>query len=155
MDREAARLLRELESLKQVFDPTSARRKQALLQAIGGRRLATAGEVLRFHEILCFLRAYPDDRRLLVNVERLLAGFAARRGNVGYTKDAPVKLLRQRLPILSLAKRSGLPPLYAWPRRGGWRIHGLCPAAEGVWVVPDLGCHSQPGLHDGSHDGRC
>ena len=35
--------------------------------------------MLRVHEILCFLRAYPDDARLLAEVERALAAFTRRR----------------------------------------------------------------------------
>ena len=35
--------------------------------------------MLRLHELLCFWRAYPDDRRILALVERLLSGFARRR----------------------------------------------------------------------------
>ncbi|MFQ5961107.1 MAG: hypothetical protein ACE5MG_06900, partial [Candidatus Methylomirabilales bacterium] len=35
-------------------------------------------QTLRLHEILCFLRAYPDDRDIHAQVERMLAGFADR-----------------------------------------------------------------------------
>ena len=34
--------------------------------------------MLRLHEILCFLRAYPDDRRVLAVVERMLEAFPRR-----------------------------------------------------------------------------
>ncbi|MBM3345965.1 MAG: hypothetical protein FJY55_05635 [Betaproteobacteria bacterium] len=34
--------------------------------------------MLRLHELLCFMRAYPDDRRVLAQVNRMLAGFASR-----------------------------------------------------------------------------
>ncbi|MBK5106410.1 MAG: hypothetical protein JJE42_19375, partial [Burkholderiales bacterium] len=38
----------------------------------------SARAVFRLHELLCFLRAYPDDARVLAQVERMLAGFAGR-----------------------------------------------------------------------------
>ncbi|HSB62203.1 MAG TPA: hypothetical protein VLI67_10815, partial [Vicinamibacteria bacterium] len=50
----------------------------ALLEALERGRLGKPGEVLRLHEVLCFLRAYPDDAPLLELVERLLARFDRR-----------------------------------------------------------------------------
>jgi hypothetical protein len=41
-------------------------------------RLPSAKGIERLHEILCFLRAYPDSRKLLEQVERMLSGFALR-----------------------------------------------------------------------------
>lgn len=41
-------------------------------------RLATSGRVLRLHEALCRLRAYPDEPAELVQIERMLQGFARR-----------------------------------------------------------------------------
>ena len=35
--------------------------------------------MLALHELLCFWRAYPDDRALLAQVEAMLAAFGARR----------------------------------------------------------------------------
>ena len=39
--------------------------------------------LLRFHETLCFLQAYPDDRAVLARVDRALAGFRARVEGLG------------------------------------------------------------------------
>lgn len=44
-----------------------------------GAPLGSARLVLRLHEALCFLRAYPDDAELLGEVERMLGEFAQRR----------------------------------------------------------------------------
>ncbi len=74
----AARLLAELERCHADFGPSAALRKRALLVTLGRARLPGAAAVTRFHEVLCFLRAYPDDAALLALVERLLEGFAAR-----------------------------------------------------------------------------
>ncbi len=71
-------LLAELESLRLQFGPAAARRRRRLLAAAGRADYARAADVLRFHELLCFSRAYPDDARVLAAVERLLRGFARR-----------------------------------------------------------------------------
>jgi hypothetical protein len=71
--------LGRLEQLKASYGRDVAARKMELLQLLAGSRLKRAGEVARLHEVLCFLRAYPDSRRVLDQVERMLEGFAARR----------------------------------------------------------------------------
>ncbi|HLF56986.1 MAG TPA: hypothetical protein VI942_09100, partial [Thermoanaerobaculia bacterium] len=77
--RHSARaLLRELGSLRLRFGPEASRRKLVLLAALERADLATAREVLRYHELLAFWRAYPDDAELLAAVERALERFARR-----------------------------------------------------------------------------
>lgn len=71
-------LLRELERLRTAYGKEAAASKVALLNALGKRPLPTADEVLRLHEQLCFLRAYPDDAGVLAAADRLLAGFDSR-----------------------------------------------------------------------------
>lgn len=73
-----ARALHELVSIRAEFGGDAAARKLALLARLAGARLATARDVLRFHDTLVFLRAHPDDRAVLARVEALLAGFAER-----------------------------------------------------------------------------
>ncbi len=70
--------LRELERLKAGFGSGSGTRKLELVRSLARARLATTAEVLRLHECLCFLRAYPDDSALLSGVESELARFADR-----------------------------------------------------------------------------
>ena len=72
-------LLERLERSRAEFDGASETHKRVLLEALERRRLATAAQVLRLHEVLCFLRAYPDGPRLLATVERMLEIFARRR----------------------------------------------------------------------------
>jgi hypothetical protein len=74
----AAALLEELERMKSQYGGQAAKRKLALLQGLENRRLARAPEVLRFHEVLCFLRGYPDNPVVLSQVERLLVDFDGR-----------------------------------------------------------------------------
>jgi hypothetical protein len=74
----AARLLTALERAKDSYGEKCAAAKLALLSGLGRMRMRTAGEVMRLHEVLCFLRAYPDDAEVLAVVERMLARFHRR-----------------------------------------------------------------------------
>ena len=71
-------LLRELEELHTRFDADSAERKLELLGALSSIRLTNAKQVQRLHEVLCFLRALPDDQTVLQQVETMLSEFAER-----------------------------------------------------------------------------
>ncbi|HEX5010828.1 MAG TPA: hypothetical protein VFY71_10530 [Planctomycetota bacterium] len=73
-----ARRLAELVSLRLAFGPAPAARRRELLAALGAARLSSPRAVERFHEALCWSRAYPDDRATLALVERLLDGFESR-----------------------------------------------------------------------------
>ena len=76
MREHAENLLRRLEACKATYGDAAT--KCELLRRIERRRLQSAPSVVRLHEILCFLRAYPDDAAVLAQVERMLAGFARR-----------------------------------------------------------------------------
>jgi hypothetical protein len=73
-----ARELRALEALRATFGGDAADRKLALLRGLGRAQFARPAQLLRLHEALCFLRAYPDDARVLVEVRRQLARFERR-----------------------------------------------------------------------------
>jgi hypothetical protein len=70
--------LATLERLRLQFGADAARAKLALLKQLARTRLRSARSVRRLHEALCFMRAYPDDGRVLTQVQTMLAGFAAR-----------------------------------------------------------------------------
>ncbi len=72
------RRLARLESVKAEYADGSTATKLELVQRLGRERLATAGQVARFHEVLCFLHAFPDDVELFGVVDGLLAGFGDR-----------------------------------------------------------------------------
>ena len=74
----AASLLRRLEALRDAYGADAGASKLAILETLSASRLSTSSQVLRLHECLCFLRAYPDDRRVLGQVEGMLAAFARR-----------------------------------------------------------------------------
>jgi hypothetical protein len=81
MAASSSSVLKKLEQIKDSYGTKFASSKLELLRQLERRRLGRADEVLRLHECLCFLRAYPDDRELLAQVERVLGGFA-RRGDL-------------------------------------------------------------------------
>jgi hypothetical protein len=74
----ATSALTDLERRKDRFDPASARLKLARLRELASARLGRADQVRRLHEVLCFMRAYPDDARVLRAVEAMLARFDQR-----------------------------------------------------------------------------
>jgi len=74
----ATRTLTALERSKDRYGAGCAEAKLALLRRLGRAELRSARAVWRLHEVLCFLRAYPDDARVLAEVERMLARFFAR-----------------------------------------------------------------------------
>lgn len=76
--KDAVRLLARLTRSMAAFGPGCAAPKLALIKALARAELPSASAVLRFHDALSFLRAYPDDARVLALVERVLAGFERR-----------------------------------------------------------------------------
>lgn len=73
-----AHLLKELEELRHSFGDGVSLRKREMLAGLAAVRLGNASQVVRFHELLCFMRAYPDDPPLLEQVTLLLENFAER-----------------------------------------------------------------------------
>jgi len=72
------RPLTSLEQVKSSYGGECAGVKLALLKRLDHAQLRTPRAIVRLHEILCFLRAYPDDAPVLAQVERMLAGFHLR-----------------------------------------------------------------------------
>jgi len=72
----SAELLAEAEGLKRSFEAASAKRLSKLLAVLSRRRFTDAGELHRYHELLLYCRAFPQNPDLLSQCEELLAGFA-------------------------------------------------------------------------------
>jgi hypothetical protein len=70
--------LEQLVGLKFDFDARSRSKKLGLLARVKTDSMPDADSIARLHEHLCFMRAYPDDRRVLKHVETLLACFSDR-----------------------------------------------------------------------------
>lgn len=75
MPRTPAEALRTLERLRTTYGGDVAQERLDALERLDRGRFAEPEEVERLHECLCFLRAYPDDDRVLARVERMLATF--------------------------------------------------------------------------------
>jgi hypothetical protein len=71
-------LLNSLAGLMRRFEPGNSLRAQRLLAQLGRRRFPDAASLIRFHEILLFLRAYPHTPAMRRSSEELLASFHER-----------------------------------------------------------------------------
>ncbi|MGB7922293.1 MAG: hypothetical protein WCF57_03525 [Pyrinomonadaceae bacterium] len=72
------RLLDQLDELKRRFDARDRTRAVHLLERLARRRFTDALSLIRFHEILLFMRAYPQNPAMLRQVEEALATFPRR-----------------------------------------------------------------------------
>jgi hypothetical protein len=71
-------LLERLEAWKRRFDPLGAVELESLLTAIAAEPVTGAPELIRLHEALLFLRAYPLSQRVARLADRILFSFADR-----------------------------------------------------------------------------
>ena len=70
--------LRQLEALRLEVGGDVGVRKRELVTRLRRARFGSGATLVRYHEILCFMAAYPDDARLLAMVRRELLGFSRR-----------------------------------------------------------------------------
>jgi hypothetical protein len=80
----AAERIAALESTLHGFGPGVRAARRELLVALAHGRIRGPNLLLRYHEALCFLRAYPDGPATLGAVEEALAGIAARVALLGH-----------------------------------------------------------------------
>lgn len=76
------RVLDRLDESKTRFGPGSAAVVEKLLKVLEGRRFPDPAPLLRFHEAVLFLRAFPQSPGVLREAERILSGFACRVGKL-------------------------------------------------------------------------
>ena len=86
--KNCTRLLTDLEELKRRFG-IAPRQLEQKLRALGRCEIDDADELIRFHETLLFLGAYPSNARVLKQVEETLKTFNKR---VSRLRDAGVDL---------------------------------------------------------------
>ncbi|MDX2412806.1 MAG: hypothetical protein QNK34_12690, partial [Woeseiaceae bacterium] len=70
--------LEQLELLREVFGVRVVNEKLKLLAGLEYKSVSRSSEVGRLHEMLCFMRAWPDSPKLLATVNRMLRNFDAR-----------------------------------------------------------------------------
>jgi hypothetical protein len=119
-----------LERLRRACGPEAARAKGVALDRLERARLGSAAAVRRLHEVLCHLRAYPDDEALLAQVRRMLEGFERRAD------------LRAHRPALA---DSGI---------AGTAIHYRFFAAQAQWLARHWPQHLRLDRRDAEADAR-
>jgi len=72
------RLLHQLEKSRSCFGRGEAARVVELLSALGKRKFSDTASLIRFHEALLFLRAFPHGPEVVRQSERLLRDFSKR-----------------------------------------------------------------------------
>jgi hypothetical protein len=77
MAKSPTRRLSELESMRHCYGGNCGKRVEALLTGLQHVRFRDPERLIRFHDTLLFLRAFPHSKRVVELTERLLAGFAA------------------------------------------------------------------------------
>lgn len=82
-ERRAAAYVEALDGSKNQYGPAAGRAKRAALGALTGLPIEDPATLLRYHEALCFLRAYPDDLEVLGLVEAALETFGVRVARLG------------------------------------------------------------------------
>jgi hypothetical protein len=71
-------LLDQLDELKTEFTPAAARKVERLLARLSRKKFSDTDLLVRYHELLLFLRAYPHNASIVHVVEGELRGFANR-----------------------------------------------------------------------------
>lgn len=80
---EGRRLVDALHAVASRHGPDDSKEKLRLLEALEAERLRDPGSLIRLHETLCFLQAYPDDPDVLGRVARALTEFPERVARLG------------------------------------------------------------------------
>ena len=76
--RNTANKLRQLETLRDRYGGQAAREKKAILESLRRSRLTRPSDLIKYHDLLCFYRAYPDNAGIMALVERELRAFRKR-----------------------------------------------------------------------------
>jgi len=91
-------LLDQLDDVKNQFAPNIARRVQSLLNKLSSKDFTDTDSLVRYHEILLFLRAYPHNASIVRLTEKELRGFS---GRVAWLRDQDVDISPLEHPAVS------------------------------------------------------
>ena len=91
-------LLDQLDELKTEFTPAGARRVERLLAQLLRKKFHDTDSLVRYHELLLFLRAYPHNAPIARAAERELRRFANR---VSYLEEQEIDLAPLEHPEVS------------------------------------------------------
>ena len=73
-------MLDQLDELKTKFGPAEARRVEVLLRRLARQKFRDIDSLVRYHELLLFVRAYPHSAAIMKAAEQELSTFAKRVG---------------------------------------------------------------------------
>ena len=90
--------LNQLDKLKTEFGPKQAKRVEALLERLSRRTFRDPSELLRFHELLLFLRAYPHNAAVARKADAQLRTFP---GRILRLREQDIDLTSLELPEVS------------------------------------------------------
>lgn len=96
--RSETRLLDQLDKLKTSFGPQDAKRVQSLLERLARKRVDDPEELIRLHELLLFVRAYPHNAEIARLAEKQLRSFVER---VSRLRERDVELASLEHPNVS------------------------------------------------------
>jgi hypothetical protein len=91
-------LLNQLDELKNQFTSVAARRIERQLEQLARKKIVDTDALIRYHEILLFLRAYPQSASILRRAERELRNFSNR---VSYLVEKQVDISPLQHPEVS------------------------------------------------------
>ena len=91
-------LLNQLDELKNQFTPDAARRIDRLLDQLSRKKFNDTDSLVHYHEILLFLRAYPQTASMVRNTERELQSFSNR---VSFLVDKEIDISPLQHPEVS------------------------------------------------------
>jgi hypothetical protein len=106
------RLLDRLEELKRPAGAPGLSRLRSLLARLSRRRFRAASALVRFHESLLFMRAYPQSAAHLRQTEKLLSSFSKR---VGELREAGADLSPLTEPTVSGIAGTSFSALFGYP----------------------------------------
>ncbi|HKP46976.1 MAG TPA: hypothetical protein VJT50_10275 [Pyrinomonadaceae bacterium] len=92
------RWLNKLEELKLKFEPRAAEQLDSVLTKLSGSKISDADNLIRLHEALLFVAAYPQNAQLRRRAQSLLKGFSTR---IRYALDQEVDLSSLEHPEMS------------------------------------------------------
>ncbi len=105
-------LLDQLDELKTQFSSPQYRAVEKILTELSGRKIHDLDELVRFHELLLFVRAYPQNARVLGLAESLLKSFSKR---VKTLRDAEVDLSSLESPEVSGIAGTSVTDTFTFP----------------------------------------
>ena len=91
-------IINQLDELKNQFTPAASRRIERLLEQLARKNIDDTDSLVRYHEILLFLRAYPQTASIVRSTERELRGFLNR---VSYLTEQEIDISPLQHPEIS------------------------------------------------------